>query len=131
MPLALLLALLLPASSDAVSSDADEREAVAGWYELAPGRHVLVTFGASGGLRLFDFETPAFDVLAPGAQDYVWRHGEGQERRLAFERDERGAVTGFVWSGAGESGARGATTPTATRRARCASRAVRSSSARS
>ena len=45
-----------------------------GWYELAPGRHALVTFGASGGLRLFDFERPAFDVRVGGSGRMTPRH---------------------------------------------------------
>src|SRR5262245_64313683 len=75
-----------------------ERAPLAGWYELVLGHHALVTFGASGGLRLFDFERPSFDVLAPAAEGFTWRRqspaGEG---RLSFVRAE-GGVTGFDWS---------------------------------
>ena len=81
-----------------------ERDALVGWYELDSGRHALVTFGATGGLRLFDFETPSFDTLVPGEDGYVWRRQGGSEARIEFERDgER--VVGFGWStDAGEEG---------------------------
>jgi hypothetical protein len=46
---------------------------LAGWYALADGGHVLVTHGASGGMRLFDFERPAFDVLFETDDGLRWR----------------------------------------------------------
>src|SRR5262245_9740143 len=83
-----------------------ERAPLAGWYELVLGHHALVTFGASGGLRLFDFERPSFDVLEASDAGFRWRRQhEPGEARLEFARDERGAVTGFAWStAAGERG---------------------------
>jgi len=82
-------------------------EACAGWYELEAGRHVLVTFGASGGLRLFDFERPSFDVLVASDSGFTWRRQQGGEARLVFERGSDGAVTAFAWSEAGAGGASG------------------------
>jgi uncharacterized protein len=76
----------------------DERKELAGWYELEPGRPVVVTFGASGGLRLFDFARPSFDVLAPAATGFTWRRqSPAAEGRLTFTRTED-KVAGFEWS---------------------------------
>lgn len=100
------LALLLAAARPSIPQ---EWSALAGWYELPPGRHVLVTFGASGGLRLFDFEQPSFDVLAPSRPEgerFVWRRQKDNgEAEIVFERAADGQVTGFRWStAAGQSG---------------------------
>jgi len=105
MALPSLMAALL-ASAQTPASYAE----LVDWYELGPGRHALVTFGASGGLRLFDFVAPSFDVLTPDGPEgsaFRWQpqHG-GPARRLAFERDAAGAVTGFAWTGDGEGHAR-------------------------
>lgn len=90
-----LLVLTLLGSQDGPQ---DERKALVGWYELEPGRPVVVTFGASGGLRLFDFERPSFDVLAPATTGFTWRRqSPAAEGRLAFTRAEA-SVTGFEWS---------------------------------
>jgi len=83
-----------------------EPDALAGWYEMTSGRHALVTFGATGGMRLFDFEQPSFDVLVPGAKGFEWRRQkDAGEASLEFVRDQAGRVTGFGWSTtAGERG---------------------------
>ncbi len=101
----LLSAFVVGLALAAPSSD-PELAPFAGWYELAPGRHALVTFGASGGLRLFDFERPSFDVLVARPDErWTWRRqAEGDEGELAFERDPAGAVTGFAWRAAGAEG---------------------------
>lgn len=81
-----------------VEAGQGERAALLGWYALEPGRPVLLTLGADGGLRLFDFERPSFDVLIPVAQGFDWRRQSPPAAgRLAFTRVE-GAVTGFEWS---------------------------------
>jgi len=101
----LLLSLALQLNSPHASSPGRESrwDALVGWYELEPGRHALVTFGASGGLRLFDFETPSFDQLLPQQGRFDWRrqHDPGPAV-IEFQSDAAGKATGFTWS-AGEA----------------------------
>lgn len=83
----------------------DARDAIAGWYELESGRHALVTYGADGGMRLFDFDRPSFDVLVEDGLGFQWqRQKNAGEARIEFVRDEERRVTGFEWSVAGEKG---------------------------
>jgi pimeloyl-ACP methyl ester carboxylesterase len=57
-------------------------------------------------MRLFDFERPAFDVLFETDDGLRWRRqAEGDEVRLALERDADGAVVALAWSAA-DGGAR-------------------------
>lgn len=82
----------------------DARDAIAGWYELEPGRHVLVTYGADGGLRLHDFERPSFEVLVADGQGFRWQRQKEGEARIELVRDGESHVTGFEWSAGGERG---------------------------
>src|SRR5262245_40764126 len=102
MPAVLALVLATLARQDSA------RAPLVGWYELAPERRALLTFGADGGLRLFDFERPSFDVLDAKDADerrFAWRRQQEKDvAELEIERDARGAVTGFAWSAGGASG---------------------------
>jgi pimeloyl-ACP methyl ester carboxylesterase len=81
-----------------------ELAALVDWYELEGGRHVLVTYGPTGGLRLFDFERPSFDTLVEEDERWRWKKQAGGEAELAFERDASGAITGFTWKAGDEAG---------------------------
>jgi pimeloyl-ACP methyl ester carboxylesterase len=81
-----------------------ELDALVDWYELEGGRHVLVTFGPTGGLRVFDFETPSFDVLVEEGERWRWKRQHGGEAELAFERDPTGHVLAFTWKAGDEAG---------------------------
>ena len=70
-----------------------------GWYEVAPGRFNLVTWGARSGLLILDFERVSFGRLSPSGDNlFVWRRGkESPEREVSFTKNKQGEVTGFSW----------------------------------
>lgn len=77
-----------------------------GWYEIAPGHEVLVTWApASDQLRLLDFDSARFSALAPSRDGaWVWRSGD-EERVVTFERDRSDTVTALRWRGSEGGGA--------------------------
>lgn len=101
----LIIALLiLPAAAARAESGAPYASLV-GWYETEPGRRSLVTFGATGGLRIFDFDARRYEVLAPGdGEGFVWRRKDG-ERAVTFKRDSSGRAVALEWQSA--DGAKG------------------------
>ncbi|HEY7547361.1 MAG TPA: alpha/beta fold hydrolase [Blastocatellia bacterium] len=89
-----LIAILLIAPAITVADDFDD---IVGWYETAPNERSLVTWGATGGLRVFDFDSHRFEKLtAAGAGSFVWNR-DSATRQVSFVRNSEGRVTALRW----------------------------------
>ncbi|MEW6208545.1 MAG: alpha/beta fold hydrolase [Acidobacteriota bacterium] len=102
MKISLLTAILLIAPT-AIAA-ADDFDDLVGWYETAQNERSLVTWGATGGLRVFDFDAHRFEKLMPAAVgSFVWDRG-GMKREVSFLRNDEGRVTAFRWRESGGEG---------------------------
>ncbi len=100
----LIASFVLACATPVMQSADPSGDELVGWYEFEPGRHALVTWGASGGLRLFDFDEPSFDVLEPHEDRFRWqRQHENGAAEIDFQCDAAGKATGFIWSSSGGS----------------------------
>jgi dienelactone hydrolase len=99
----LLLSLVVSPSAQAGAPEEPFADVV-DWYRFEDGRRVLLTWGASGGLRLLDFDTPAFEILEVEGGRFRWLRSGSEPADVRFERDERGAVRAFSWSAYEDNG---------------------------
>lgn len=85
--------------SGAIRSEASSYEPYVGWYELSDDRHILITWAASGGLQVANFEEPAFYRLeAQENGTFELNDGRGGfETELVFVEDEEGQVIQARW----------------------------------
>jgi dipeptidyl aminopeptidase/acylaminoacyl peptidase len=94
MKIIFLVVILLIAPAITAADDFDD---LVGWYETAPNERSLVTWGATGGLRVFDFDSHRFEKLtAAGAGSFVWNRDK-LTRQVSFVRNGEGQVTVFRW----------------------------------
>ena len=71
-----------------------------GWYKITSDHFVLVTWGATGGLYVVDFEGLKQDKLEPVSQnEFLWHQGDdAPKKEVEFILDEGGGITGFRWN---------------------------------
>lgn len=86
-------------AAGAASQGRSQYDELIGWYELSKDHFVLITWSATGALRILDFDAHTSRPLTPdGNASFQWQpRKRSPQRKLYFERDESGRVARFHW----------------------------------
>ena len=94
----ILCAALMTVALSSAGADTSLKEYV-GWYETQPEQVALVTWGATGGLRIVDFVDRKHESLVVQPDDtFLWRQENGVGKGTGrFLRNMQGKVIGLRW----------------------------------